>query len=549
MSHRRRLVSVLTALAAIVTTGSGAAAATPDQSQRTRVLPASSVQAVTGPASARTVVLGAGAPSVRPGDFVAVGVGAATPTGLLAQVRATRAIGGGRSELATVPARLTDAVPTGEFDVSASLSGADLQRGGDASAKSLSQVIRQNVTCSSGVSATVSGSITIEPTFRFQASWSLGRGVTASSFTGTVTETAALRASIEGAARCNLARTPLLSQPFRFKPITVQVGPVPVVLLPELQLYLDARGDVRAALAAGAEQQISASAGIMYTKSAGTRPISNLRSKFTASPPAVTATAAAEAGIAPEFNLLVYGIAGPQLNLRGYARFDADTTATPWWVLRAGFSAGAHLVVPALNLAVGDPSIINYSKVLAQASTAPPPVDPPSDLDSDGDGYPASTDCNDGAASIHPGAREVENDGVDQDCDGADLVVGEGDVRVTLQWASNPPENVDLDLHVTDPNGWTIYFGNRTSPEGGNLDRDDDVCGNAPNGQSIENVYWPTGTAPRGEYTVRVDEFGICSGTDSAPWTLRVYVADQLVGQASGVGESDSAANTLTFAY
>ncbi|GAB4079482.1 hypothetical protein GCM10028783_04300 [Modestobacter muralis] len=439
-------------------------------------------------------------------------------------------------------------MPEGQVDVSASLTTADVQANASRPAKSLSQAIRKNVSCSSGASATISGSIDIEPSFRFTAAWKLGRGTTAASFTGTVKQTAELSASIEGAAQCNLASTPLLAQPVRFNPITVNVGPVPVVLVPQLQLYLDARGDVKAALTTGARQEITASAGIQYTKGAGTRPTSNLRSGFTYTPPTVTATAHAEAGVSPQFSLLVYGLAGPQLDLRGYVRFDADISTSPWWTLSAGFSAGAQLVVPAFDLAIGDPSIINYNKVLARASTPPPATEPPVDLDSDDDGYPASTDCNDTAAGIHPGAQEVVNDGIDQDCDGADLIVGEGDIRVTLQWTSAPQENVDMDLHVTDPNGFTVYYGNRTSPEGGSLDRDDDVCGSSVNGQSVENAYWASG-APRGAYTVEVDEYGICSGGDPATWTLEVYVGGILIEQRSSVGEADPSANTFTFTY
>jgi hypothetical protein len=86
-----------------------------------------------------------------------------------------------------------------------------------------------------------------------------------------------------------------------------------------------------------------------------------------------------------------------------------------------------------------------------------------------------------------------------------DLPLGTGDVQVTLLWA----DGNDLDLHVIDPSGAEIYFSNPKSPTGGTLDHDD-TAGCSTTGTHVENVFWPTGTAPPGQYRVFVKNYSSC---------------------------------------
>lgn len=65
-----------------------------------------------------------------------------------------------------------------------------------------------------------------------------------------------------------------------------------------------------------------------------------------------------------------------------------------------------------------------------------------------------------------------------------------------LSWNSND----DVDLHVVDPLGELIYYGNAQSVTGGELTRHD-IDGEGP-----ESIRWLNG-APQGPYTVRIVHF------------------------------------------
>jgi len=100
--------------------------------------------------------------------------------------------------------------------------------------------------------------------------------------------------------------------------------------------------------------------------------------------------------------------------------------------------------------------------------------------------------------------------------------VGGGDIQVSLSWDTP----TDVDLHVIDPFGCELYYGNETdigfgfSDEcrgaGGELDLDSNAgCGidsgySEVGGIRNENVFWPPGAAPEGVYSVKVDYWSNC---------------------------------------
>lgn len=161
-------------------------------------------------------------------------------------------------------------------------------------------------------------------------------------------------------------------------------------------------------------------------------------------------------------------------------------------------------------------------------TTTPPPAD------NDQDGYPVDVDCDDNDPSINPGATDIPNNGIDENCDGEDLVVLSGNPRVTLTWDNDD----DLDLYVTDPAGETLFYGHPAVASGGVLDRDDNVnqCGTDPEPGGVENGAWPEG-APNGTYTVTIRNFANCGNPTPANFTVSVYYDETLIKSVNGVAD------------
>lgn len=115
--------------------------------------------------------------------------------------------------------------------------------------------------------------------------------------------------------------------------------------------------------------------------------------------------------------------------------------------------------------------------------------------------------------------------------------VAEGEPRFTLTWNNDD----DIDLHVEDPCGNEIYYGNKTATcEGfiGTLDVDDGAGSPATGGP--ENIYWEEGSAPKGEYRIWAYFFKAHGAVDSAHLILTMRVGNDKFERLFILNEPDN---------
>lgn len=95
--------------------------------------------------------------------------------------------------------------------------------------------------------------------------------------------------------------------------------------------------------------------------------------------------------------------------------------------------------------------------------------------------------------------------------------VGSGELQINVSWDTS----TDVDLHVVEPGGEEIYFGNRTSSTGGTLDLDSNpAC--SIDGTNSENITWADPSRiPTGEFTVRVNYWQACQN-QNANYTVTI---------------------------
>jgi hypothetical protein len=294
-----------------------------------------------------------GAARVRPGSFVAAGVGPATPEGLLARVVSVRR-GAGETAVSVVPADLFEAVPAGSIELAPAVDGALAPR---------RRRFRAALGCGPGVEASVSGSLAVAVRPRLKLRWSPG-GLEAASARVTVTGDASLSGRIAAAGWCSLGETAVAR--WDGPPLRLSVGPVPVVIVPRTTLYVAAEAVAGAALEAGIRGHVSATAGLRYD--GAVHPVGSFAQHLSHTVQEARVTGELGARVIPSVTLLLYGRAGPRFDLAAGLQLDAHADGDPWWTLTAPVELSAGFEVPGLaDLSIPQQTVLSRSLPLAQA--------------------------------------------------------------------------------------------------------------------------------------------------------------------------------------
>ncbi|MCF8363140.1 MAG: hypothetical protein K9G70_11010 [Prolixibacteraceae bacterium] len=118
-----------------------------------------------------------------------------------------------------------------------------------------------------------------------------------------------------------------------FTPLTYSLGLIPVVLVPTVEIILEVDGTVSAELRTSASESYHGELGIKYTSDNGWDGIGESDADYDFNPPSLISNTNFKTYLGPEVKILLYGLAGPTINLLGFCELDASLASNDNWNL------------------------------------------------------------------------------------------------------------------------------------------------------------------------------------------------------------------------
>ncbi len=304
---------------------------------------------------------------VHVGDVLLAAPDANFPSGICRKVTAVTEQGGGL-QVTTTQATLSDVIDEGEVAFSKRIETSDLSQQGvvapgvrlitdpappgvlpGSPGRDFTDGIGFDITTTIADTAEVEGDVWLDPTTYID--WDIGwTGLNSAAFTQTLNTTTdlsvSLKASLDKEIKQEIYKEPLAI-------ITIMVGPVPVVITPEFEVYVGASGEATAGITAGLSINTETSVGVSYDGD-DWHHTETATHEITWKKPQLFGGLELKGFVGAGLSFKLYDVVGPYAKLELFEKLEADTSDDPWWTLKAGLDAEIGVKVEALDITLAE---------------------------------------------------------------------------------------------------------------------------------------------------------------------------------------------------
>lgn len=305
-----------------------------------------------------------GLEGVHQGDIIVSGVTDKSPYGFLRRVESMQILNDGSIKVVTSQAALDEAIEKGSFSLTTTLRQEDIQGALALTPGTSIRVLREpmadselgpkldiNVTLAEDPLTKLEGSIslTVKPTIKGKIEW-----FTLQSFEYTQSVTFDAKLDLSTEAEIDLTDKKGKFAQIHFTPITVLVGPVPIVFTPKIDFVWKAGLDIESNFSTGLEYKKVWNAGLRYANANWEMVTPDPEGGFDWHEFEADVSAEFSASVGPELDFLLYGVIGPSLKAKLTGEIDCSICDNPWMVAEVGFDIDCSVKVKALSKVMAD---------------------------------------------------------------------------------------------------------------------------------------------------------------------------------------------------